>query len=308
MRSGLLRRLLSLPLLAFAAATAVFFLVTIVPGDPAVARLGEGASAADLGNLRASLGLDRPLGERYFRFVSGLARGDFGRSWHSGRPNLEQIVERFPATAELAVAAILFALLGAVPLATLAAIRRGTSLDRLLRFAAGLGVAAPSYAVGPVLILLFGVLLGILPVAGRRDPASWILPAATLALPLAASLFRILRAGLEEEAEAPWLRAAQARGAGPFRLVGRHALANALLPATSWLGLQLGSLLTGALVTETLFAWPGIGRLLVESIRRRDWPLLEATVFFFALVWLLASLAVDLLVERLDPRTRGESA
>ncbi len=309
MTARILRRLFLLPLLAFGAATAVFVLVHAVPGDPAAARLGEGASPADLETLRASMFLDRPPAEQYARFVGNLLRGDLGRSWHSGRPSAELIVERLPATALLAGAALLLALVTSFPAALVAASFPGGRIDRAVRTVSSGVAALPSYAVGPVLILSFAVGLGWFPASGRREPGAWFLPALTLAIPMAAQLVRILRASLDDELAQPYLRAARARGIGPARLIGKHALANVLLPVSTVIGLQLGSLLTGALVTETLFSWPGIGRLLVEAIRRRDQPLVVATVFVFALVYLFVNLLVDLFQLAADPRARqGESS
>lgn len=304
----LLRRLALLPFLALAAASLVFLLVNAIPGDPAVVRLGESAAPADLAVLRHSLGLDLPLASRYAKFVGGLVTGDFGFSWHSQRPNLDLILERFPATVELAACALVMALALSFPVALGAAARRGSLTDRLVRSGASGVAALPTYALGPVLVLLFAVNFGWFPVSGRRDPFSWLLPALTLAIPLSATLVRLIRANLEDELLAPYLAAARARGLSPARLLAKHALSNAALPVVTMIGLQLGSLLTGALVTETLFAWPGIGRLLIESIRRRDDPLLVATVFFFALVYLVVNLGVDLLYGMLDPRVRMEDS
>lgn len=294
-----------MPFVALGAAAAVFLLVQWLPGDPAVARLGESASAADLETLRRSLGLDRPLAERFARFVGGLLQGDFGRSWHSGRPTLELLGERFPATIRLGGAALLLAVGAAVPAALAATLRAGGGLDRAARAFASLATALPSYATGPVLLLLLAVQLRAFPVAGDEARGAWVLPATALAIPVSAHLFRLLRASLQEEMSRPWIAAARARGVSPLRLVARHALANAMLPFLAVLGLQLGSLLTGALVTETLFSWPGVGRLLVEAIRRRDYPLVEAGVLFLALVYLVANLLVDVAQAAADPRLRG---
>jgi peptide/nickel transport system permease protein len=302
--SYLLRRLAQVLPTALLAATLVFALVHLVPGDPVEMMLGEGARAADVEALRRDLGLDRPLLEQYGSFLGGLVRGDLGRSLHSGEPVLATLAERFPATLELAVASLLVALLVALPLGVVAALYRHRVPDHLARLLALLGVSMPSFWLGPMLILLFAIEWDLLPVSGRGGPASLVLPAVTLGAGLAGLLTRMVRAALAEELGRPYLLAARARGVGRATAVARHALKNALIPVVTVLGLQFGALLTGAIITETIFSWPGLGRLLIESIRLRDYPLLQGAVLLIALTYLLVNLGTDVAYAWLDPRIR----
>lgn len=304
MTAYLLRRLAQVLPTALLAATLVFALVHLVPGDPVEMMLGEGARAADVESLRRDLGLDRPLLEQYASFLGGLARGDLGRSLHSGEPVLATLAERFPATLELAVASLLVALLVALPLGVVAALYRDRVPDHLARLLALLGVSMPSFWLGPMLILLFAIEWDLLPVSGRSGPASLVLPAVTLGAGLAGLLTRMVRAALAEELGRPYLLAARARGVGRATAIGRHALKNALIPVITVLGLQFGALLTGAIITETIFSWPGLGRLLIESIRMRDYPLLQGAVLLIALTYLLVNLGTDVVYAWLDPRIR----
>jgi peptide/nickel transport system permease protein len=300
----LLRRLAQVLPTAFLAATLVFALVHLVPGDPVEMMLGEGARAADVEALRHELGLDRPLTEQYLGFVGGLVRGDLGRSLHSGEPVLATLAERFPATLELALASLTVALLIALPLGLVAALHRDRAPDHLARLLALLGVSMPSFWLGPMLILLCAIEWDLLPVSGRGGPASLVLPAITLGAGLAGLLTRMVRAALAEELGRPYLLATRARGVGRAMAVGRHALKNALIPVVTVLGLQFGALLTGAIITETIFSWPGLGRLLVESIRLRDYPVLQGAVLLIALTYLLVNLGTDVVYAWLDPRIR----
>jgi peptide/nickel transport system permease protein len=278
--------------------------VHLIPGDPVEMMLGEGARAADVESLRRDLGLDRPLGEQYLGFLAGLLRGDLGRSLHSQQPVTAALLERFPATLELAVASMAVALLVALPLGVLAALYRGRWIDHAARLVALLGVSMPGFWLGPMLILLFAIELDLLPVSGRGGLASLLLPAVTLGTGLAGLLTRVIRAALADELGRPYLLAARARGLGRLAAVGRHGFKNALVPVVTVLGLQFGALLTGAIITETIFAWPGLGRLLVEAIRLRDYPLLQGAVLLIALTYLLVNLATDVVYAWLDPRIR----
>jgi peptide/nickel transport system permease protein len=300
----LLRRLAQVVPTALLAATLVFSLIHLIPGDPVEMMLGEGAQRADVEALRRDLGLDRPLLEQYGSFLLGLLRGDLGSSLRSGEPVLSIIVERFPATLELAVASLLVGLLVALPLGVLAALHRDGAVDHGARLLALLGVSVPSIWLGPMLILLFAISWDLLPVSGRDGFGSVLLPALTLGAGLAGLLTRMVRAALADELVRPYLLAARARGVAGGAVVGRHALKNALVPVVTVLGLQFGALLTGAILTETIFAWPGVGRLLVESIRLRDYPLLQGSVLLIAFTYLLVNLATDLTYAWLDPRIR----
>jgi peptide/nickel transport system permease protein len=302
----ILRRVAQVVPTALLAASLVFALVHLIPGDPVEMMLGEGARAADVVSLRRELGLDRPLGEQYVSFVGGLLRGELGSSLHSRRPVTGELLARFPATLELAVASLLVGLAVALPLGTLAALHRGRWTDRAARLVALLGVSMPGFWLGPMLILLFAIELDLLPVSGRSGVASLVLPAVTLGTGLAGLLTRVVRASLGDELGRPYLLAVRARGVSRVAAVGRHALKNALVPVVTVVGLQFGALLTGAILTETIFAWPGLGRLLVESIRLRDYPLLQGAVLFIALTYLLVNLATDVVYAWLDPRIRYE--
>lgn len=293
---------------ALLVATLVFSLVHLVPGDPVEIMLGEGAQAADVQALRQRLGLDRPLATQYLSFLGGLARGDLGVSLSSGEPVAAMLVDHFPATLELAAAAMLVALALALPLGTLAAFHRGRAVDHLARVVALVGVSIPNFWLGPMLILVIAIGLGALPVSGREGPASLLLPALTLGTGLAGLLTRMVRAAVAEELGKPHLAAARAKGLGKARAVVRHALRNALVPVVTVAGLQFGALLTGAVITETIFSWPGLGRLLVQAIRLRDYPLVTGGVLLIAITYVLVNLATDVAYAWLDPRIRDQTA
>lgn len=297
------RLLLTVPVL-LGVATLVFLLIHLVPGDPAQAMLGDGASPDDVADLRQRLGLERPLSAQYVSFMAGLLRGDLGTSFRTGQPVSVMIRERIPATAELAVAAMAAAVLIALPLGVVAAVWRGSAIDHAAMGFALAGIALPNFWLGPVLALVFAVELGWLPVAGRSGPASLVLPAVSLGAALAALLARMTRASLLEELEELYVRAARARGASRARAVLLHALGNSLIPVVTLVGLQFGAVLTGAVITETIFAWPGVGRLLVQSIGFRDYPLVQGCILLIAVTYVGVNLVTDLLYGLLDPRIR----
>ncbi len=282
----------------------VFLLLHLVPGDPVEAMLGESATAADREALRRSLGLDRPLPEQLAAWLWGLARLDLGASLYDGRPVAAVLAERLPATLELAAAALAVAVLVALPLGVLAAVRRGGAWDAGATALALLGVSVPNFWLGPLLILLFAIGLGWLPVSGREGPASVVLPALTLGTALAAVLARMVRASLLETLQEEHVRTARAKGLPEAVVVLRHALRPALLPVVTVLGLQLGTLLGGAVVTEVVFAWPGLGSLTIEAIQRRDYPVVQGCVLLIAAGYVLANALTDLLYGWLDPRVR----
>jgi ABC-type dipeptide/oligopeptide/nickel transport system permease component len=300
-----LRRLLVMLPLAWLAITLVFLLLHLIPGDPVLTMLGEGAQAADVAAMRARLGLDRPLGEQYLSYFGGLLRGDLGRSLQ-GEVAISQLLARhYPATLLLACVSLGGALALAIPLGVAAALRPGGWLDQISRLLALASVSLPTFWLGPVLILVFAIGLGWLPVGGRESPASVILPAATLGAGLAGMLLRMVRAAVAGELAAPYVLAARARGLGPAAAAFRHALRNALIPVVTVVGLQFGSLLTGSIITETIFSWPGLGRLLIQAIRQRDYPLVQAAMLVIVLTYLIVNLLSDLLAAALDPRVRG---
>ena len=282
----------------------VFSLIHAVPGDPVDVMLGESAQAADRSALRQALGLDRPLLVQYRDFLTGLAVGDLGRSLVSDEPVARLIAARVPATLQLTFAALAVAVALALPLGILAAARPGTLIDRGAVAFALLGAAMPTFWLGPLLIIVFAIELGVVPVSGRGGFAHLVLPACTLGFGMAAILTRMTRASLLECIGEDYIRTARAKGVGRAGVLVRHALANALAPVVTILGLQFGALLAGTVITETIFAWPGVGRLTVEAINARDYPVLQGCILAIAAGFVLASTAADLVNASLDPRTR----
>lgn len=308
MMAFLAARLTSAAITVFGVAVLVFSLVHLVPGDPVEVMLGESAQPADREALRAALGLDRPLPVQFVGYFAGLLRLDLGTSLHSRRPVSELIAERLPATAELALAALAVALALALPLGSFAAMRRGTPLDAMAIGFATLGVSIPNFVLGPLLILLFSFSLGWLPVSGRDGAGALVLPALTLGTALAAILARMLRSALLEVLGEDFIRTARAKGLREIQVVVRHALGNALLPVITLLGLQLGTLLAGAVITEIVFSWPGLGSLTIESIQSRDYPVLQGCVLVISVSYVLVNSITDLVYGWIDPRIRlGES-
>jgi ABC-type dipeptide/oligopeptide/nickel transport system permease component len=297
------RLLLTVPVL-LGVATLVFALIHFIPGDPARAILGEVASDADVAELRRQLGLDRPLVIQYGAFLGGLARADLGTSLRTGAPVAREIAERLPATFELALAAILIALAFAIPLGIAAAVWRGTSVDHAAMTLSLAGVSMPNFWLGPLLAIVFAVELGWLPVSGRGGWDHLVLPAISLGAALAAVLARMTRATLADQLQEQYVLAARARGVSYARAVLVHAFRNSLIPIVTLAGLQIGAVLTGAVITETIFAWPGVGRLLVQSIGFRDYPMVQGCILLIAVTYVAVNLAVDLMYAVLDPRIR----
>lgn len=300
-------RLGSAVLVIFGVSTVVFLLLHMVPGDPVEVMLGESAGRADREALREALGLNLPLWQQWLEYMQQLLRFDLGISLHSKQPIAEMLAERIPVSAVLAAASLLLALLLAVPLGVLAAIYHNRAIDRGAMVFALAGIAIPNFWLGPLLILVFSYWFGWLPVSGMQGPASVILPALTLGTALAALQSRMIRTALLEEFGRDYIRAARARGFSQMRVVWRHALGNALLPVVTVLGLQLGALLTGAVVTEQIFNWPGVGQLLIDSIQKRDYPVVQACILFISLTYVSVNLLTDLTYAVLDPRVRLEA-
>lgn len=294
-------------LVVFGVSSLVFLLLHLVPGDPVEVMLGESAGTADREALREALGLNLPLWQQWLDYLGQLVRLDLGTSLHSKRPITELLAERIPVTAMLALASLVLSLLIAVPLGVLAAMFHNRAVDRGAMLFALAGIAIPNFWLGPMLILVFAYWLGWLPVSGMQGPASLILPALTLGTALAALQSRMIRTALLEELGRDYVRAAWARGLGHLRILMRHALRNALLPVTTVLGLQLGALLTGAVVTEQIFNWPGVGQLLIESIQKRDYPVVQACILFISVTYVSVNLLTDLTYALLDPRVRLEA-
>lgn len=297
------RLLLTIPVL-LGVATLVFALIHLVPGDPAQAMLGEGAAPEELVKLRHSLGLDQPLFVQYRGFLVGIAHGDLGTSFRYNTPVTVQIREKLPNTAKLAVAAMILAILFAIPLGILAAVFRGTVVDYSAMTIALVGISMPNFWLGPLLAILFAVRLGWLPVSGTGSVWHLVLPAVTLGAALSAILARMTRASLLEELRELYVLAARARGLSATRAILRHAFRNSLIPIVTIIGLQFGAVLTGTIITETIFAWPGLGRLLIQAINFRDYPLVQGCILFISVTYVAMNLLTDLAYGFLDPRIR----
>jgi len=300
----LIGRFLSAGIVVLGVACLVFLLIHLVPGDPVEVMLGEAARPADRAALREALGLDRPVHVQLGHYLLDLATLDLGDSLYSKRPIVEMLAERVPATAELALASLGVALLLALPLGVLAAARRDSYWDLGAMSFSVLGVSIPNFVMGPVLVLVFSVGLGWFPVSGREGAASLVLPALTLGTALAAILSRMVRSSLLEVLGEDYIRTARAKGLDERTVVLRHGLRNATLPVITVLGLQLGTLLGGAVITEIVFAWPGIGQLTIEAIQRRDYPVLQACVLLISLAYVAVNTFTDLVYAWLDPRIR----
>jgi len=307
LRLALRRLALTVPTM-LAAATLVFGLVHVVPGDPVDVMLGESAQAADRAALRTTLGLDRPLLAQYAGFLRGLATADLGRSLVQGAPVTDLVAARVPATAELACAALAIAVALALPLGLAAAARPDSWLDRLSVGVALLGVSVPSFWLGPMLGILFAIDLRWLPVSGRGTWAHLVLPACTLGFGMAAILTRMTRASVLECLGEDYVRTARAKGVSRRSILVRHALRNALAPVVTILGLQFGALLAGTVITETIFAWPGLGRLLIDAINQRDYPVVQGAILAIAAGFVLANALADIVNAWLDPRVAAATA
>ena len=297
------RFLLTLPAL-WLVLTLVFLLIHIVPGDPVEQMLGEGAAPGQIEQLRHTLGLDNPLFVQYGKYLWEIAHGDLGQSFKFQAPVRRVIFERYPATLQLAFLALLVCMVIAIPAGVIAASRRGQVPDRTISVLTLFGLAMPNFALGPLLITLFSIKIGWLPVSGRGGPLNYILPGVTLGAALAAILTRMVRGAMLEELSSDYVRTARAKGLSEAAVLVRHALRNALIPIITILGLQFGTLLAGTIVTETIFSWPGIGRLTLQAISARDYPLLQGCILVIALSYVLVNLLTDFLYAFIDPRVR----
>jgi len=286
------------------ALTIVFVAIRIVPGDPASLMLGAGATEEDVAALRERLGLEAALPVQYLRFVGDSARLDFGESLWLNRPVGEEVAGRVAATARLAFAAVVLALLVSFPLGIAAALRRGSPLDGAISVLSLVGQSVPSFWLGIMLILLFARQLRWLPSAGSETWQHLVLPAFTLAMPLIGVLTRLVRSGLLEVMYEDYIRTARAKGLAAQAVLTRHAMRNMLIPVVTVVGLQIGNLLGGAVIVEIVFAWPGIGRLLVDAIEHRDYPLVQATILLITATFIVINFVVDLSYGYLDPRIR----
>ncbi|RLA06325.1 MAG: glutathione ABC transporter permease GsiC [Gammaproteobacteria bacterium] len=300
----IIRRFAAALLVIFGVSVAVFVLTHIIPGDPVEVMLGERASTADRAALAKAYGLDRPVGEQMVDYYRGLMRFDLGDSLFHHRPVVDLIAERVPATVELAAAAMAIALVVALVLGIISAWYARTWVDQGARVISLLGVSIPNFWLGPLLILAGSVYLGWFPVSGRSGLNSLVLPAITLGTALAAIVARMLRNSLLEIAEADFVRTARAKGLGEWTILWRHSLRNALLPVVTLVGLQVGAILGGSVIVETVFSWPGIGRLTVEAIQSRDYPVVQGCVLLIATLYVVVNLMTDVAYGLIDPRIR----
>ena len=304
MGNFLLRRLLLLIPVLWGVATLVFLLLHFIPGDPVDLMLGDSALGTDRESLRNQLGLNDPLIVQYLRYFGDLLQGDWGTSLFSKKPVFEEIMERVPATMELMLGAMVVTILVAMPLGLIAAVNKGTWIDQGAMIFSLLGVSIPNFWLGPMLILLFSIHFDLLPVNERGGLEHLILPALTLGTSLASILARITRSSVVETLQAEYIRTARSKGISELRILFRHALRNALIPIVTVIGLQIGVLLSGAIITEAIFDWPGLGNLLISAINSRNYPLVQGCVLFIAGSYIMVNLVIDLLYAYLDPRIR----
>ena len=305
MTQYIIRRLLQMIPITLGIHTLVFSLIHLIPGDPAAAIAGEGARPEDIISVRKALGLDQPLWTQYVQYLARLAHGDLGRSFRTNELVAREIFDRYPATIQLAFGAMFVALLVAFPLGMISAIYRNSWIDNVARFFALIGVSMPSFWFGPLLIIAFAIHVQWFPVSGREEGLrSLVLPSMTMGLALAAILTRMIRVSVAEELNQLYVTTAIAKGVTRTRAIFRHALKNAMIPVITVLALQFGSLLTGAIITEQIFSWPGLGRLLIQSITTRDYPQVQASILVIALTYILVNFVSDLLYAVVDPRIK----
>jgi peptide/nickel transport system permease protein len=298
-----IRLLYTVPVL-WLVVSVVFLMIHLVPGDPIQQMLGEGASAADLQAARHAYGLDVPIGEQYLNYWKGVLHGDLGRSLRFDQPVTKLVVQRYPQTLQLTIASMIVALLISVPGGVRSARRRNRWDDRLLSIISLLGLSFPNFALGPILILFFAIYLGLLPVSGSGSLAHLVLPAITMGGALAAILTRMVRTAMLEELSQDYIRTARAKGLPENIVVYKHALRNALVPVLTVVGLQFGALLAGAIVTETIFSWPGIGRLTIQAIGNRDYYLVQGCILMIGLTYVAVNFITDFFYSLANPRIR----
>jgi ABC-type dipeptide/oligopeptide/nickel transport system permease component len=303
MRTFLLRRLAQ-SLVVLLGVSFVVFAILYLTGDPALVLLAPDASAEDVRNFREAMGFNDPFIVQYGRFLRGALQGDFGQSVRHGEPAFGLVLERMPATFELAGAALLLALCLAIPAGIVSALRRNTVLDYVATVVALFGQSLPTFWLGIMLILFFSVQFNLLPSSGRGTLEHLVLPAVTLGLFTTARITRLTRSGMLEVLNQDYIRTARAKGVGDPPVVWKHALKNAAIPIVTIVGIELGTLLGGSVITETIFAWPGVGRLSVQAIANRDYPVVQAAVFLLATTFVVVNLIVDLVYTALDPRIR----
>ena len=300
----MLRRLFVVIPVLWAVVTVVFFLIHIIPGDPARNLVGENATEEQVQKVKQELGLNKPLGQQYIDYLAGLSRGDWGTNPVTQQPVFSRIASRYPATIKLALAAMLIATAFSVPLGVTAATHRGSWIDSLSTLVALLGISLPSFALGPLLVLVFSVQLAVTPVSGAGGLDHLILPALTLGAALSAILTRMVRSSVLEELGEDYVRTARAKGLPERTVIYKHVLKNGLIPVVTVLGLQFGVLLAGAIITERVFSWPGVGSLLVDSISERDYKLTQGCILVIATTYVLVNALTDAAYRFLDPRIK----
>jgi peptide/nickel transport system permease protein len=298
------RRALQSLLVIVGAITLVFIILRVAPGDPAALYAGPQATLAEIEEARTKLGLDQPIGAQYLDFLRDVASFNLGQSYRLNSSALELLAERIPATLLLAITAILIATMLGFTFGIWAGLREGKAADTIISALSLFGQAAPNFWIGIVLIIFFSARARLLPSSGYGTPYHLVLPAITLALPLVGLVARLVRAGLIDVMTQPYIRAARARGYSITVIVWRHAIRNMLIPVVTVIGLQFGSLLEGSIVVEVVFAWPGIGRLLIDSVITRDYSVVQITVLFIAAVFILINILVDVIYVYIDPRVR----
>lgn len=300
----LIRRLLSAVPVLVGVSTLTFLLIHFVPGDPIDILLGEQASQLDKNALRTELGLDKTLGEQYVSFYKGLSHLDLGTSLQSRKSVSSEIAERIPATAELTLVAMSMAIIIGLPLGVLISVRKRSWIEKFVNAYSLVAISSPSFWIAPLLVFLFSIQLDLLPVSGRGELWSVILPALSLALQLSAVLIQTTKTSMNDVIHEDYVRVAIAKGAASHTVYFKHALSNAIMPVITVLGLQFGALLTGTVIVETIFDWPGVGQLLFQAIQQRNYPLVQGCVLLIATTYVLVNLATDLLYTFADPRVR----
>ena len=284
----------------------VVFLAVHVTGDPGVELVGRQATSEEIAQVRKNLGLDQPLPVQYGRFMKNISQGDFGNSWMTGRSARDMLLQRFPATLQLAGIGLVLTVGVGIPLGVLSAVKRDTFLDLFVKFFAVLGIAVPSFWIAIMLVLLFGAILGWLPTFGRGGPSHYILPAFVLGWGSMAGMLRLVRSSMLEVLDSDYVKFARVKGNSERMVIYKHALKNAVIPALTYGGLVLAWLINGSVVVEVVFAWPGVGQLALEAVQRRDHAVIEATVLAAGLAYILMALLVDILYAYANPRIRYE--
>jgi len=305
--TALAKRILFVAPVVWAVVTLVFLLIHIVPGDPVRNVLGENATEQQVNVLKHKLGLDQPLSRQYVNYWRGVLQGDLGVSLVPPYDQvLQKILSRYPATIKLALAGLAFAILIAIPLGVTAGTNQGKVMDNIASVVAMLGISTPGFVLGPLMVYLFAIKLDLLPVSGNFGPEYLILPAITMGAPLAAFLTRMVRSSVIEEMGEDYVRTARAKGLNERQVIYKHVLKNGLIPVVTVIGLQFGVLLGGAIITEVIFSWPGIGDLTVDSIGKRDYPMVQGCILMIALTYIVANSLTDFAYRLLDPRIKVE--